>query len=146
MLLAGVVSPAAAKSAHVWHGPYPATVARVVDGDTLHVVAHVWPGIDVPVSVRLADVDTPEVSRPKCPAERKKGLLASEFVKGAVPPGTHIELSDVRAGKYAGRVVARIFLPTSNGPVSLGQWLVARHLAAPYQGRRKPDWCGGEKK
>jgi len=134
--------PVAAKSKkRIWPGPYPATVVKVVDGDTLRVVASVWPGIDVPVSVRLSGIDTPESRRPKCEEERTAGKRAAALVREMVKPGDAVRLRDVHGGKYAGRVVARLMLLTEQGEVDLGQLLIARHLAVPYFGGRKADWC-----
>ncbi len=134
--------PAAAKGKkRVWPGPYPATVVKVVDGDTVRVVASVWPGIDVPVSVRIAGIDTPESRRPKCAEERAAGKKAAALVREMIAPGDEVRLRDVHGGKYAGRVVARLMLLTEQGEASLGQMLIDRHLALPYFGGRKADWC-----
>jgi len=131
----------AAKKKRIWPGPYQATVARVVDADTIRVVASAWPGIDVPVSVRLAGIDTPESHRPKCAAERRAGKHATEVVRGMVAKGDAVRLRDVQGGKYAGRVVARLMLLTEQGEVDLGQLLITRGLARPYFGGKKADWC-----
>jgi len=139
LLAAG--QPAAAKQRQVWPGPYPATVVKVIDGDTVRVVASVWPGIDVPVSVRIAGIDTPESRRPKCPEERAAGKKAAALVRELLSPGDRVRLRDVHGGKYAGRVVARLMLLTEQGEASLGQMLIDRHLALPYFGGRKADWC-----
>ncbi|MEZ5921166.1 MAG: hypothetical protein R3C60_07395 [Parvularculaceae bacterium] len=53
-------------------GPVPARVERVVDGDTVRVAAEIWVDQTVSISVRLKDVDAPELFRPKCPAEKAR--------------------------------------------------------------------------
>ena len=82
-------------------GPVPATVDRVVDGDTVRVRARIWPGHEVNVSVRIADIDAPELFRPKCPAEKAKARLAKAFVRDFFDDDAAF-LHGVEEGKYAG--------------------------------------------
>jgi len=88
-------------------GPVLARIDRVVDGDTVRVSAQIWIDQEISVSVRLADIDAPELFRPKCDAEKVKGYAAKEFVSGFLG-ARPVMLKDIRRGKYAGRVVARI--------------------------------------
>ena len=88
-------------------GPVPAMVERVIDGDTLVVRAKIWLGMEISVRVRLADVDAPELSRPRCPAEREQARLAKALVEKKIGPGA-VTLYGIHHGKYAGRVVARV--------------------------------------
>jgi hypothetical protein len=50
-------------------GPVSARIVRIIDGDTLEVEAHPWPGHSVRVSVRLRGIDTPE-RRSQCADQR----------------------------------------------------------------------------
>ena len=50
-------------------GPVTAEVIRIIDGDTIEVDAHPWPGHAVRVSVRLRGIDTPE-RRSRCADQR----------------------------------------------------------------------------
>ena len=86
----------------------PARVLSVYDGDTVKVEADIWPGLTWKGSVRVDGVDTPEL-RGKCDGEKRKAVAAREFVRERV--GKRVTLVNVRKGKYAGRVVARIRLP-----------------------------------
>ncbi|MEL6371966.1 MAG: thermonuclease family protein [Pseudomonadota bacterium] len=120
-------------------GPITAEVDRVVDGDTVRVNANIWVDQRVNVSVRLAGIDAPEIFRPKCPAEKQKGLAARDFINAIMGEQT-IRLKDVQNGKYAGRVVGRIELADGR---DLGAVLIDADLAAPQKPRqKKPDWCG----
>ena len=56
-------------------GPIFADVVRVRDGDSVEVVAHVWPGHDVRVSIRLRGIDAPEL-RARCGPEKIKAIAA----------------------------------------------------------------------
>jgi len=116
-------------------GPVPARIDRVIDGDTVRVSADVWIDQAVSVSVRIADIDAPELFRPKCPLEKEKAREAKLFVSRFVAGGG-VSLYDIRRGKYAGRVVARI--ENSRGE-DLGAALTAANHAI-YGSRGQ--WCG----
>jgi endonuclease YncB( thermonuclease family) len=115
-------------------GPIPATVTRVIDGDTLEVRARIWLGQEVTVSVRLADVDAPETFRPDCAAERALGEEATAFVEALAL--SEVALADVEHDKYGGRVVARLILPDGQ---DLSALLLDQGLAAPITD--DPTWC-----
>jgi endonuclease YncB( thermonuclease family) len=107
VLLAPFIMLAAAAASERVEGPVAATVERVVDGDTVRVLARIWVGHTVAVSVRLAGVDAPELFRPQCPAEREKAREAKRFVEQMLG-GDDVILADISPDKYGGRVVARI--------------------------------------
>lgn len=122
-------------------GPVPALVTAVIDGDTLQVRARIWLGHEVATRVRLAGIDAPE-ARGRCPQEKRLAAEAKAFVAGKLGltddrPVT-VRLMDIRYGKYAGRVLARVEL---RGGEDLGGALLAAGLAQPYDGRRRRSWC-----
>jgi len=117
--------------------PMRAAVERVVDGDTVRVRVAVWLDQELHVAVRLADVDAPELFRPGCPDETAMGEAAKTFVEGFLR-GREVTLHDIRHGKYAGRVAARV---EADGR-DLGAALRAAGLgAAPGEAR----WCPAPK-
>lgn len=63
---------------------YSFLVTRVIDGDTVEGVADLGFGVSKKMKVRLYDVDTPEIFRPKSKEEKELGLKAREFVKEKV--------------------------------------------------------------
>ncbi len=131
----------AAKAEEVLAGPVPAVVEEVVDGDTLRVRARIWLGQEVATYVRLAGVDAPEV-RGACRRERALARQAQDFlITHLALRQDHragVSLRDVRYGKYARRIVARV--ETAAG-LDLGTALLAAGLAQPYDGGRRPHWC-----
>ncbi len=139
-LLPFAAAPAAAAE-DVLAGPVPAVVEEVVDGDTLRVRARIWLGQEVATYVRLAGVDAPEV-RGACQRERQLARQAQDFVASRLatsPDGSPgVQLREVRYGKYARRIVARV--ETAAG-LDLGAALIAAGLAQPYDGGRRPVWC-----
>jgi micrococcal nuclease len=124
-------------------GPLPARVVSVIDGDTLEVRVHIWLGQDINTRVRLAGIDAPELrgncNREKDLARRARAYLVARLLPAEAEVGSgEIRLREVRYGKYAGRVLARV--ETLDG-TDLGQGLVAAGLARPYDGRRRASWC-----
>jgi len=117
-------------------GPIPAFVERVVDGDTLLVRARIWLGQELRVMVRVAGIDAPEM-RARCDKERRLAHSARYFVKRLVGQ-RKITLSDIRQGKYAGRVIATV---TDNNGSSLSAQLLDANLVRPYKRGRRKSWC-----
>jgi len=130
------VRPALAMDRQVLPGPVPAVVERVVDGDTLEVRAQIWIGQEVRVLIRLSDIDTPEL-KGRCQEERQLAHQARRFVVHEIAGGP-ILLTNIRLGKYAGRVIADI--KTAAG-ANLGARLLDAGLAKPYRKGRYRHWC-----
>ena len=134
MVLAGGPVPAGERLA----GPIPAQVISVLDGDTVEVRARVWLGHEVRTRVRLDGIDAPEL-RGQCLRERRLAARARDFLTSRLLSGAQtVLLREVRHGKFAGRVLAR--LETAEGR-DLGRDLVDAGLAVPYDGRTRPTWC-----
>ncbi|OFW84069.1 MAG: hypothetical protein A2018_03485 [Alphaproteobacteria bacterium GWF2_58_20] len=119
-------------------GPVPASVVRVVDGDTLLVRARIWVRQDVETLVRILGIDAPEAGKQaRCPAEEKGGVLATSAMKNLVRGGL-LNLYDVRSDKYGGRVLARV---ENAGGQDVAKVLLARNLVRPYAGNARGTWC-----
>lgn len=120
-------------------GPVTAQIVRIIDGDTLEVDAHPWPGHAVRVSVRLRGIDTPE-RRSRCPGQRAAAQLARNELERLVSDVPTVELINVAGGKYYGRVLADM----KAGSRDIASAMLASGLARPYQGgkRRKPQCAG----
>ncbi|MBA2375216.1 MAG: thermonuclease family protein [Rubrobacter sp.] len=96
-------------SLDVPYGPYRASIERVVDGDTVHVLLSL--GLDEYAyrMVRIADINVPEVfSGPK--EERERGKASRDFLAAFAPPGTQCRLTTKRDAASLGRYVANIEL------------------------------------
>ena len=117
-------------------GPIEARILDVVDGDTIVVKARIWLGQDVETRVRLVGVDAPEL-KGACERERALAVAARDFVRARVG-GAAVVLTDVRYGKYAGRVLARVRAP---GGEDLSAALIAAGLGGAYDGRTRAPWC-----
>lgn len=100
----------------------------VVDGDTFWLDG---------VKVRVADIDTPEVSEPRCDAEYALGIRARDRLRDLLNEGPfELQAIGSRDEDQYGRKL-RVVVRNGN---SLGDRLVAEGLARTWTGRREP-WC-----
>ncbi len=132
------------RAGEVLAGPVPALVTAVVDGDTLEVRARIWLGQELTTRVRLAGIDAPE-ARSDCPRERALAVRARDFLNASLRPAgddgpATIRLHDIRSGKFAGRVLARV---ESAAGLDLGGALLAAGLARAYDGGRRAPLVRG---
>ena len=113
-----------------------ADVVKTFDGDTLYVNAHPWPGMTIYTAVRLGRIDTPESGwRAKCEREKVLAKKAKARLQELVSEG--ITLTNVRFGKYAGRVLADVITPSGN----VADILIAEGHGRPYAGGKREGWC-----
>lgn len=105
-----------------------ARIDCVVDGDTLWLAG---------IKIRVADINTPEVSSPQCAAERRLGQRATLRLQALLEAGPFELRADGRDEDRYGR---KLRILVRNGR-SLGDVLVAEGLAHPWTGRRE-SWCG----
>jgi len=102
-------------------------VTCVVDGDTFWLEGQ---------KIRVADIDTPEISAPRCDAELQLGQRAKYRMQELLNAGPiALEPADRATDRY-GRALFRV---TRSG-TSLGETLVGEGLAVRY-GSGQPDWC-----
>lgn len=127
---------AAGRHSTVLPGPVTAQVLRVIDGDTVRVRATVWLGSTVEIDVRLAGIDAPEM-RGRCAREKILAASARDALLYMLGDGP-VALRDVRYGKYAGRVIARIAAPDGR---DVSQIMRTKGLARPYGGGKRIQWC-----
>jgi micrococcal nuclease len=99
----------------------------VVDGDTIWFEGR---------KIRIADINTPEISSPGCASEKQLGQRAKMRLQALLNQGSFsLQSIDRDQDKY-GRDLRII---TRDGH-SLGDILVAEGLAERWQGYRR-DWC-----
>jgi endonuclease YncB( thermonuclease family) len=110
------------------HGrEYPATVLRVIDGDTVEVRIDLGFGLSLVEPVRLAGIDAPEMSTPA-------GPLARRALTNFLPMSTAATLRTGAAerDKY-GRVLGDLLVAGR----SAGQEQLLRGHARPYDGGKR---------
>ena len=100
----------------------------VIDGDTIRHDG---------VKIRIADIDTPEISEPKCPSEAALGHRAKERLLALLNAGPfEIVSGGSRDLDIHGRKL-RILMRDGQ---SLGDILIAQGLARRWDGARR-SWC-----
>lgn len=106
----------------------PHRIACVIDGDTLWIEG---------TKIRIADIDAPEISEPRCASELALGNRATERLIELVNQGPF----EMRAwpGRDTDRYGRALRVLMRNGH-SLGDILVSEGLARTWTGRREP-WC-----
>jgi micrococcal nuclease len=103
-------------------------ITCVVDGDTIWFEG---------VKIRVADIDTPEVSRPRCGSELVRGQDATRRLTALLNEGPfEIAREDWPDQDRYGRKLRVL----KRGGASLGETLVAEGLAVRW-GSGRPDWC-----
>lgn len=96
-------------SLDVPYGPYRASIERVVDGDTVHVLLSLGLNEYAYRMIRIADINAPELfSGTK--EERERGKAARDFLAALAPPGTKCRLTTRKDAATFGRYVAEIEL------------------------------------
>lgn len=108
----------------------PVRVTCVVDGDTIWYRG---------AKIRIADIDTPEVSRPGCPREAALGRQATERLRSLLNAGA-FALTPPPGGRTRDRYGRELRIVTRGGQ-SLGAVLVREGLAARWGSPRR-EWCG----
>lgn len=107
----------------------PVRVTCVVDGDTIWYRGE---------KIRLADLDTPEVSQPGCPREAMLGREATERLQALLNEGP-FSIEDNPEGRSEDSYGRSLKLVTRGGE-SLGAVLVQEGLAEQWGGPRMA-WC-----
>jgi endonuclease YncB( thermonuclease family) len=102
----------------------------VVDGDTF------WFGGS---KIRIADIDTPELSPPRCEAERIKGEAAKSRLLALLNAGKFSLVAGFRDEDKYGRKLRTV----SRAGKSLGDVLIKEGLARSWDGARH-GWCQGQ--
>ena len=105
----------------------PDRYSCVVDGDTIWFEGR---------KIRIADINTPEISKPGCASEKQLGEQAKLRLQGLLNEGRFTLQSIDRDQDRYGRDLRII----TRGGQSLGDILVAEGLAERWQGYRR-DWC-----
>ena len=115
----------------------PAVVDYVIDGDTFGATVMVSDDINVPVRVRISNIDAPELHG-KCASEIQMANDARRRLEQILPCGAMVELSGIKDDKYLGRIDAFVATDMIN---DVGAVMVSEHLARPYDGGRRTSWC-----
>ena len=102
------------------------------DGDTCYVT------IDGQnEKIRLLELDTPEISKPKCDTELELGLKARDFVNDLIKNAKTIEFKTDYELDYFGRILSHLIIDGED----VSALLVKNGLGVVYKKGHKMDWC-----
>ena len=116
----------------------PVLVKYIVDGDTF--IGDVFMDDDVKitsVSVRLRNVDTPEIHG-QCDEEIKRAEYARQRLGELIPVGSVVEIDNIKDDKYSGRIDANVYDAQSR---DVGLVLVRENVGRKYNGGKREPWC-----
>ena len=104
---------------------YKATVAKVVDGDTIDVLIDLGFSTYTKQRLRFARIDAPSIKTPE-------GKVAKAFVANALPIGSEIVINTKDQDKY-GRYLAEVVTKEGN----LNDLMLQKHEAQGYDPKNK---------
>jgi len=117
----------------------PVVVKYIVDGDTFVGDVLMDKGAQVrSVSVRLINVDTPEIHG-QCDEEIARAEYARQRLEELIPIGSTVEIHNVKDDKYPGRIDANVY-DSQNRDV--GRVLIRERIGREYHGGKRQSWCG----
>ncbi|WP_420703421.1 thermonuclease family protein [Brucella intermedia] len=102
-------------------------VTCIVDGDTLWLKGE---------KIRISDIDTPELSPPRCEADRVKGEAAKRRMRELLNAGPCSLVSGRRDEDKHGQMLRTV---TRDGR-SIGDMMIEEGLARRWDGARR-SWC-----
>ena len=102
------------------------------DGDTCYVTIN---GEDT--KIRLLELDTPEISKPKCDQELEWGLRARDYVNNLITNAKTIEIKTEYQKDFFGRTLAYLIIDEND----VSALLVKNDLGVVYKKGLKMDWC-----
>ena len=111
-------------------------ITSIYDGDTFRANIKGYPKIvGYRMGIRVLGIDTPEM-RAKCSKEKELARAAKKFTVSLLRGAEHIELRNIKRGKYF-RILADVYVDG----VSISDELLKGGYAVKYDGGTKIDWC-----
>ena len=102
------------------------------DGDTCYVM------IDgTKAKIRLLELDTPEISKPKCEAELELGLEARDYLNNLIANASSVEIKTDYEKDYFGRTLAHLIIDGED----VSSMVVRNNLGVKYDTDNKMNWC-----
>ena len=102
------------------------------DGDTCYVIVD-----GKKTKIRLLELDTPEISKPKCEIERELGLKARDYLNGLIAKASTIEFKTDYVEDYYGRILSYLIIDGED----VSTKIVNNKLGVVYDRYNKKDWC-----
>tara|TARA_Y100000022_G_C13137551_1_gene323373 strand:- start:151 stop:438 length:288 start_codon:yes stop_codon:yes gene_type:complete len=87
--------------------------------------------------IRLLELDTPEISKPKCDQELQLGLKAREYINSLIMNASLIEFKTDYKKDYFGRILSYLIIDGED----VSTKIVNNNLGVVYDKNNKQDWC-----
>ena len=102
------------------------------DGDTCYVTVDGKNN-----KIRLLELDTPEISKPKCDEELELGLKARDYINNLIENASSIEFKTEYKEDYFGRILSYLIIDGED----VSAKIVSNNLGVVYDRNNKNDWC-----
>ena len=102
------------------------------DGDTCYVTVD-----DEDTKIRLLELDTPEISKPKCDQELQLGLKARDYLNNLILNASSIVFKTDYKKDYFGRILTYLIIDGED----VSAKIVTNNLGVVYDRNNKKDWC-----
>ena len=102
------------------------------DGDTCYVTVDGKKN-----KIRLLELDTPEISKPKCDKELELGLKARDYINNLIENASSIEFKTEYKEDYFGRILSYLIIDGED----VSAKIVSNNLGVVYERNNKNDWC-----
>ena len=102
------------------------------DGDTCYVTVDGKNN-----KIRLLELDTPEISKPKCDEELELGLKARDYINDLIVNASSIEFKTDYREDYFGRILSYLIIDGED----VSAKIVSNNLGVVYDRNNKNDWC-----
>jgi endonuclease YncB( thermonuclease family) len=110
-------------------GAASAASIRAIDGDTIEIDGE---------TIRILNIDTPEIRHAQCDAERRLGQVAKQRMARLLRAG-RIGIRRGDGGRMTDKYGRTLAVVDIDG-VDIGEQLIAEGLARPWTGKRR-SWC-----
>ena len=102
------------------------------DGDTCYITMN-----GIKKKIRLLELDTPEISKPKCNAELEIGVKARDYLNDLIANASTIEFKTEYLEDYFGRVLSYLIIDSEDASSKI----IENQLGVVYNRNQKYDWC-----
>ena len=102
------------------------------DGDTCYITMN-----GMKKKIRLLELDTPEISKPKCNAELELGIKARDYLNDLIANASTIEFKTEYLEDYFERVLSYLIIDGEDASSKI----IENQLGVVYNHNQKYDWC-----